>query len=98
MQLVDNTDFIVWAVTTPNPDHLKGSLNDSDGDAITSETVHNHQFEGAVDNLLLNQWSAMYFYTIQGAKPIETEERLFFALNALFDWRGKIGLEEGINF
>ena len=40
----------------------------------------------------------MYFYTIQGAKPIETEERLFFALNALFDWRGKIGLEEGINF
>ena len=39
IRLVNNFDFIQWAITTPNPDHLQDSITDLVTDAQIPEEV-----------------------------------------------------------
>ena len=94
--LVDNLDFITWAVTTPNPEHLEAVITDIVADPQIPEDVmrYSHHIDGTLTESVLDQWTASYFYGSAGATPIETEEKLQFALDAMFYYRGKLGLEE----
>ena len=88
IRLVNNRDFIRWAITTPNPDHLEGTITDIFTDAQNPEEVMQFGQNFNAGHLDLGPWTASYFYEEDGAKPIDTEEALSFALDAMFHYRG----------
>ena len=57
---------------------------------------YSHHIDGTLTESVLDQWTASYFYSSAGATQIETEEKLQFALDAMFYYRGKLGLEEQV--
>ena len=78
IKLVDNWDYINWASTEPNP-----SLEDTfgPGGILTNDVF----FE--------SHWAAKYFLEQLGAGPLNTSDKLFYAVTAMFHWRADLGLE-----
>ena len=74
MSLVDNTDFITWAVTTPNPNFGEESLSKIIADPrIPDEVMRYSQYIDGVESLsLLDEWTASYFYKSAGAHKLES--------------------------
>ena len=65
-------DFIAWAVTTPNPEHLEAVITDIVADPQIPEDVmrYSHHIDGILTESELDQWTASYFYGSAGATPI----------------------------
>ena len=83
IKLVDNLDFIEWASTEPNP-----------------ETAN--FFENDVTSLDLSEFSeryvANYFLEEKGADLMDTPDKLYYGIIAMFYWRADLGLEIAVMY
>ena len=89
VELVDNYDYIEWAVSTPN-EEIYGELLALD-DPMLGPLV-----SGSVVGFESTEWAAKYFLSSLGAEPIETNDELYLALNSMFYYRADNFLEEQI--
>ena len=78
VKLVDNKDFIEWASIEPNPAFK---------DTLGAEGIYLN------DGIFDEHWAAEYFLKEKGATPIDSSDKLFESLTAMFYWRADLGLE-----
>ena len=84
--LVDNENYLYWALSTPNEETVGELLLLDPQSEESDETQRFERFEET-------EWIAKYFLSSEGAQPIETKEELSLALDTMFYYRAQLGLE-----